>query len=368
MYAPPSINEFKLSNINCIEENHKNNPIVGICIDKKCNNENKFMCLDCMFDKHNGHIGIKSKEIEEIINMNLKEKNKNNEIFNQKYDEFKKMLRNKIDEFKIKMNKYIEEYYNNFLKIFNEKLKFNKGNSISNILENFPPKNKEQIFKLKDELLNLYENKDKKENENKKEQILNNYKIYEKCLINGLNNLENYIIKLKENPISREDNFEWSTVTYSKYDFYYKLEQNNTKVTKISNDGTMTICRGIKNLEKGNIYKLDYFINYKKGNFDIGFGDDSIGGNCWLGGEKSYCVSNEGIYVNGIKKDNNNYLNNYKKITFIINFIQFSYEIYFNEKKMYDFNFNSQLIYYPMVAMKDLNNSVTLKLYKLNNK
>ena len=69
MNALPTIN----SNINCIEENNKNNPIIGIFIDKKYNNENKFMCLDCIFDKHNGHIGIKSKEIEEIINMNLKE-------------------------------------------------------------------------------------------------------------------------------------------------------------------------------------------------------------------------------------------------------------------------------------------------------
>jgi hypothetical protein len=217
------------------------------------------------------------------------------------------MLRNKIDEFKNKMNQYIEEYYNNFLKIFNDNFNLNDGNSINIILENYPPKNKEQLFKLKNELLNLYENKDKKENEIKKEQILNNYKKYEKCLINGLNNLENYLIKLKENPISREDNFEWSTVTYSNYDFYYKLEQNNTKITKISNDGTMTICRGIKYLEKGNIYKLDYFINYKGGDFDIGFGDDSIRENCWLGGQKCYCVSNKGIIVNGIKKDNNNF-------------------------------------------------------------
>ena len=91
----------------------------------------------------------------------------------------------------------------------------------------------------------------------------------------------------------------------------------------------MTICRGIKNLEKGNIYTLDYFINYKDGDFDIGFGDDSIGSTCWLRGNKCYCVSNEGIYVNGSKKNSNNYLKDYKKITFIINFIKFSYQIFF---------------------------------------
>ena len=46
--------------------------------------------------------------------------------------------------------------------------------------------------------------------------MLNNYKKYENCLTNGLNNLENYLIKLKENPIL-EENFEWSTTTYSNY-------------------------------------------------------------------------------------------------------------------------------------------------------
>ncbi len=34
---------------------------------------------------------------------------------------------------------------------------------------------------------------------------------------------------------------------------------------------------------------------------------------------------------------------------------------------MFDFNFDSQLIYYPMVAIRNLNNSVILKQYILNN-
>ena len=119
---------------------------------------------------------------------------------NQKYNEFKKILRNKIDEFKIKMNKYIEELYNNIIKTVNENIKLNEGNLNKIIEENFPSKNKEQLFKLKNELLYLYNNKDKKENEIKRENMLNDYKIYEKYLTNGINNLENYIIKLKTNP------------------------------------------------------------------------------------------------------------------------------------------------------------------------
>ena len=143
MNAPPTINDFKLNNINCFEENHQNNPIVGICIEQTCNIENKFMCLDCIFDKHNGHFGIKSKEIEEIVNKNLKENNHLIKTLNQKYNEFIKILRNKIDEFKIKMNKYIEELYNNIIKTVNENIKLNEGNLNKIIEEYFPSKNKE---------------------------------------------------------------------------------------------------------------------------------------------------------------------------------------------------------------------------------
>ena len=34
--------QFKLDNINCFK--HPNNKIVGICNDKNCKNEDKFMC------------------------------------------------------------------------------------------------------------------------------------------------------------------------------------------------------------------------------------------------------------------------------------------------------------------------------------
>ena len=108
MNAPPTNNEFKLKFINCFEENHQENYIIGLCIDQKCNIENKFLCNECVFENHPCHKGIKSKEIEEIINKNIKENKNLIEIFNQKYNEFKKMIRNKIVEFKIKMNNILK--------------------------------------------------------------------------------------------------------------------------------------------------------------------------------------------------------------------------------------------------------------------
>ena len=362
MNAPPisNINDFNLNKINCFELNHQNNPILGICNDPKCDNNNKFMCVDCIFGNHSGHIGIKINEIEKIVSKKLEEYHKQNENFNKNYNEFKIFLRNKVNELKDKINNYIEDYYTNFLKKINQICIINE---IDNIQKKYPPKNKEDLNKLGKELLDLYNNKN---NNNNSEIKLPNLKIYEKLVIDEIKNCENYLIKFKESPIDLEE-FKWSTKTYGEYGFYYKLEENNTKVTKISEKGTITICRTISPLKLGYKYKLDYFIYYINGDFDVGFGDDNIGNSCWLSTQKSYCVSNRGIYVSGINKNSNVNIKNIKKISFIIDLKKFLYDIYFDDNKMYSFSFESNLIYYPMIAIRALNNSVTLKVERIDN-
>ena len=59
------------------------------------------------------------------------------------------------------------------------------------------------------------------------------------------------------------------------------------------------------------------------------------------------------------------FLLNNKKITFYIDLINFKSEIFFDDEKKFDFDCDSQFIYYPMVAMGDLNNSVKAKLIKI---
>lgn len=49
----PNGNQFSLNSIKCLK--HPNNQLVGICIDKNCKNEDKFMCSDCIFESHNDH-------------------------------------------------------------------------------------------------------------------------------------------------------------------------------------------------------------------------------------------------------------------------------------------------------------------------
>ena len=361
MNAPPTfnINELNLNKINCFE--HQNNLIVGICIDTKCENENKLMCIDCMFGNHSGHIGVKINEIEEIYKTNLEEyiNKSKDEALNKKHQEFNEFLKKKVDEFRKRMNEYIEEYYNNFLQEIND-----DSNEINNIYQNCPPKNKTQLNILGKNLIQLY-NKKKKNIKKEPKLNLEKYNLYEKSVIKELELIENYFKKLKESPLNPEEIFEWSKKTYENHGFYYQLEENNTKVTKILKGGTMTVVRSINPLEKGNKYKLDYYIHYINGDFDVGFGDDNIGKTCWICGNNCYSVSNRGIFVDGQNKKSENNIVNRKKITFIVDLKKFVYQIFFDDEKMYDFNCNSQLTYYPMIAIRELNNSVKLKLYKI---
>jgi len=111
---------------------------------------------------------------------------------------------------------------------------------------------------------------------------------------------------------------------------------------------------------------LEYFINYIKGDFDVGFGDEKIGTECWLRKEYGYGITSNGIYING--KNDNSTINlvNAKKITFIVDLINYNSELFIDEQKKYNFNINKDLIYYPMIAIRELNNSVKLKLTVLN--
>ncbi len=173
-----------------------------------------------------------------------------------------------------------------------ENFNINKENEINIILNNYPPKNNEELSKVKEGLITLY-NKKNNNNDNKNNKINNYCEIYQKVLINELKDCENYFIKFKyNNVLNFKAKFEWSSNSYSQYGFCYKLEENNSKITKIL-DTNITLCKASKELEKGYKYKLDYFIDYIYGEFDIGIGDISINNTSnGLTIKKCYYVSN----------------------------------------------------------------------------
>ena len=236
------------------------------------------------------------------------------------------------------------------------------------IKNNYPPKNKEELNKLIESLIKLYKNQNNQNNannaNNQEDKLLNKNMIsyYDKKLKEKMEYLENYLSELKKFIIEK---FEWSTRTYGRYAFYYKLEENNSKATKIDGEGTITICRGTKPLQKGNKYKLDYYIDYNDGQFDVGFGDDQEGEMGWLRGNNLYCISSEGIFINGKNNPNYKIQKENKKITFIIDLKNNNSEIYMNDQKVDNFNMKPDNIYYPMIAMRKLNNSVKLDLTEI---
>ena len=355
MNAPPALtpneNQFRLNSINCYK--HPKNQLVGVCNDKNCGNKDKFMCLDCIFESHSGHVGIKSNVIEDIYKENFNNYYEKNKILNDEYIKFEKKLKSKINEIKHKINRDLDQFYNNILKeiknVNNKLYDFEEMNIIKN---NYPPKNKEELNKLMDVLIKLYNNKNNINYQEDKLLIEKKFNGIECIFQEKMKSLENYITNLTKIKLEQ---FEWSAVTYGSYGFYYNLEENNSKATKISDGGTISICRGKKPLQKGYKYILDYYINYIYGDFDIGFGDDIMGHKCWLRTNKSYSISSNGIYINGnlisehkIKKEN-------KKITFIIDLKNNSSEIFIDDQKIYNFNIETNLIYYPMIAIRELN-------------
>ena len=156
------------------------------------------------------------------------------------------------------------------------------------------------------------------------------------------------------------NNFKWSTKTYSSYDFYYRLEEDNAKATKISNEGTITICRTTEPLEVGNKYKLDYFINYTNREFHVGFGDERGGDKYWLRNTYGYCITSEGLYLENKNVNSSINVLKCKKVTFIVDLKNYNSQLFLDDKKVYDFNIKSDYVYYPMIAISELNNSVKL--------
>ena len=61
-----------------------------------------------------------------------------------------------------------------------------------------------------------------------------------------MNSLANFLKKFSD--LDDKQRFEWTKTTYGNYGFYYQLEDDYTKVTKILKGGTITICRGNDNI------------------------------------------------------------------------------------------------------------------------
>ena len=87
---------------------------------------------------------------------------------------------------------------------------------------------------------------------------------------------------------------------------------------------------------------------------------------CWLRNKNSYCFSSEGIYISGELIKSNIKLAGVKNIVFIVDLKTYQADLFIDGQKRHNFNIKKDLIYYPMIAISELNNSVKLKLTKLS--
>ena len=397
---------LELDSLNCQQAGHSGSQIIGFCIDENCKESNKFVCSECIFDYHSRHILVKIKELNSLIQTKYKD-------YKQKLDKEKKIAEvykaselesiEKIEKFKKDVINEIENKTNNFIKElknkYNELINFN-AKGFTNLKEyeeffigNAAPIQKPDHSKLSEICFNIYkeskhsnatpskgtrdsgetsekpkEQKDKKEQKSnfiieKFNQEFNNFIKEEFSSIQKYIN-EKYLTM--PNNLFNSKYFEWCQQTYSGYDFFYELSNNNTKAVKTLSNGTMTILRAKEMLEDNHLYKIKFKIGLKNnGDFDVGIGTEKVGDSCWLRTKESLCISNAGVLNLDLNMDNSITLRN-KDIVYM--------EICTEEgNKYFEGHINGKLIckldfylenVYIMAAIRNTNNFIEVLEYK----
>jgi len=331
----------ELNNLSCQREKHNDSPLVGFCIDENCKEENKFACLDCIFENHPQHKLVKMKELKDFIEKRFKvyeKKAQEEKELNEIYKKNEEILLKKLDQLKIEINKAIEVKINDFkkdlIKEYNNQKNINNKINFSALKEfekmfsnNAAPTMKPELVNLSKICNNLLKEANSKEalletekgQSNDKETDDGNIKSsdiskkqkgdsnlnkfnekFDEFIKNQLSSInkfinENFLIESDALKI-KSNNFEWCNKTYSGYDFFYELNNNNLKGTKISSNGTMTILRAKEELKENYIYNIKFKIGLSNGgDFDVGIGTDKVGDSCWLRTKESLCISNKGI-------------------------------------------------------------------------
>ena len=385
MNAAPLIkknNNFEINDLNrlfCKEKDHENKEIIGICIDDICDIKNKLLCYKCIFRLHKQHNMIELSEIKENLNKELENYNKNIDYINKFENDFNSIeidFRNKFNEIKknfIKcfdenLDKYIKHIKNQFKNIINDN-NINSNINFQDLLTQINNNNNENVSKI---ICNYLNKKPSKEN--------NLFEI-KTNLYNKINeNINNFIIKQKEfyEKKIKDDfqqlfdnnkylNFEWDTKTYGAYNFLYDISQKNI-ARKSKENGTITVIKSKNILEKNKIYSVSFIINnYYGGDYQVGFGNDLQAGSCWLKEGPTYYIKEDGIFNNGHLLNGNGLKNN-DLIKFIIDMIKKKFKVFINDYEIYEGNFYIDKEIYILAAIRNCNNSITVKeFYEINN-
>lgn len=378
--------------LNCLTCKNHNSPIIGFCIADNCNENNKFLCSECIFDVHNGHKIIRIKELNNIIQTNqpfyeecleVYDKDKTNK--KDKIEQFKKDIINKIEK---KVTIFLEELDKEYIDLSNQSFENyeNLKNYNEYFIENATLDKNIDLNKLTKICQSIYErsNKTKKsiitnddDNDNKNkgsnnpilEQFNKGFDYFmEKQNISITNYINENFLKMPKNGITfkKKCEFEWGTQVYLNYGFFYELSNNNTKGMKIKSDGIMTILRAKEKLNNDYKYYIKFKIGLKNGgDFDVGIGTNESGGECWLRSGKALCISNEGAYNIGKNVNNSITLNDNDIIDLEIctkNEKQ-TFKGSINNVQICSLNFNINNDIYIMAAIRNVSNHIEVLEY-----
>lgn len=391
----PTADSNDLPNLICHIPDHGKSKIVGFCIDDLCNEENKFVCVNCFFDPHSQHKIIKIDKLDKLLISKLTEYRKHKEeikISKKIYIDKEKEISNKIDTLKNNINKIIDEK----ISIFKEDLfkKFENMNknttnfeNIKNfenfIISNQEPANQNKLTELStiySEIYLEYCNEIDKKNEEEKEitineieektnkelnNILTNFnKQFENYSTNQLQEISNFLNKnfltIPNNFMTPLKVFEWCKKTYQGYDFLYEISEK--KITKNKLQGTMTVARCSNCFEKNYKYIIECKIGFKYGgDLDIGVGNDKAGETCWLRSRNSCGLSTSGIYNKDQIFCNKKCLKDEDKVKMEIIFgdKKKNFKGFINDEEVCNFELDIENVYL-MVAIRNQGNFVEI--------
>ena len=342
-----------LMHIKCT--NHTNELVNKICINKKC--KDKLLCPDCM-TQHQEHATVDIKEINTIYQN--KEENYPRKV-NQYYSSYtleKQEIKKACDNLKKEITNKVEEFINNFLQSIKE---YEKEEYMKKIEESFKNIDESREI-LGNNLLILYENREEREMKDFPNYLAETFKYYMNLI---QSNIEEFKKKLEEfNNFSVSHVFEFSKYSTTK-DFPYKLAENNTKVIK-EKEAPLSVVKTIMPMEKGNKYELEYIPFYDgKEDFQVGICTEEAFTNKSLLSENTIGISDKGFIMGNQIVNETLLVEDQKKIIFMIDLKNGKFEFTLGDHKYITWDLNKEETYYPMVAIKNVGNSVSLKSKRL---
>lgn len=381
LYTADEINFTKMK---CTEQGHDNNELLGFCIENNCKANNRFLCLECIFNSHQKHQIMKLKELQEKINEKMLTSNfrAKNQKFMNKLKETEEKINGEIEIIRTNVLEIINNKGSNFLCEINDRIFSSYKELSSNFnLEIFKTREVKELSQGEyNSLINFinynFIKSEEVEKSTEKRDLIEELTKIEKNIATFMSDINKQICttlneKLTLNTqlfLPNAIKFEWCEKVYTTYSFYYTLSDNNMTALKSSNSGTITILRSKEKAKLGGNYYIEYVVDCKKGgDYEVGIGSDAVGSACWIRTPGAYGLNNVGFYENGkvTRKDFKIEDGDVIGFQILLKNINFRKGICFkNGKQIHEFSIEIEDVYF-LAAIRTVGNSVSVRECKI---